>query len=190
MHRGTLPLGWLAVVLNECWPILLLLITLLLWLFPDGRLPGGRWHRPARVAAAGWLLVALATSSRGVLVVAGHDVRSHANGDLANPLPGALLVLSVVVIVGTLANWTAWLVIQIPTYRHADGERREQLKWLYSGAAIFGVAPGNRPERRHPSTCPCQHRPVRRVKVPAGGGEEPGRCERLVSGVRPRASAL
>jgi len=135
MHREALPLGWLAVVLTQGWPILLLLITLLLWLFPDGRLPEGRWHRPARIAAVGWLLVALATSSRGVLVVAGHDVRIQANGDLANPLPGALLVLSVVVIVGTLANWTAWLVIQIPTYRHADGERREQIKWLYSGGA-------------------------------------------------------
>jgi multisubunit Na+/H+ antiporter MnhC subunit len=140
MRHGSLPLGWLAVVLNEFWPIVLFLVTLLLWLFPDGKLPGGRWHRPARVAAAGWLLVTLATSSRGVLAVAGHDVRIHTNGDLANPLPRALVVLSVVVIVGTLASWTAWLVIQIPTYRHASGERRQQLKWLYSGAAIFVTA--------------------------------------------------
>jgi len=140
MHHGALPLGWLAVALNEFWPIALLLVTLLLWLFPDGRLPEGRWHRPARVAAVGWLLVALATSSRGVLVVARHDVRIHVNGDLANPLPTALLVLSVVVIVGTLVSWTAWLAIQVPTYRHANGEHREQLKWLYSGAAIFVAA--------------------------------------------------
>jgi hypothetical protein len=140
MHHGTLPLGWAAVVINEFWPILLLLITLLLWVFPDGKLPAGRWHRPARIAAVGWLLVALATSSRGVLVVTGHDVRVHANGDLANPLPVALGVLSVVVIVGTLASWTAWLAIQIPTYRHASGEHRQQLKWLYTGAAIFVAA--------------------------------------------------
>jgi hypothetical protein len=25
----------------------------------------------------------------------------------------------------------------VPAYRHADGERRQQLKWLYGGAAIF-----------------------------------------------------
>ena len=139
MHHGALPLGWLGVVIDECWPILLYLITLLLWLFPDGRLPGGRWHRPAMVAAVGWLLVALAASSRGVLVAAAHDIRIRANGDLANPLPGASLVLSVVVIVGTLASWTAWLAVQIPTYRHAGGEHRQQLKWLYSGAAIFVI---------------------------------------------------
>ena len=140
MHHGTLPLGWIAVVLKECWPMFLVLTTLLLWLFPDGTLPAGRWHRPAAVAAVGWLLVGLATSSRGVLVAAGHDVRIQASGDLANPLPGALRVLDVVVIAGTLASWTAWLAIQVPTYRHASGEHRQQLKWLYSGAAIFVVS--------------------------------------------------
>ena len=46
MHHGALPLGWVAVVLQECWPMFLVLITLLLWLFPDGTLPAGRWHRP------------------------------------------------------------------------------------------------------------------------------------------------
>ena len=137
VHHGALPLGWVAVGLKECWPMFLVLISLLLWLFPDGTLPGGRWHRPAAVGAVGWLLVGLATSSRGVLVAAGHDVRLQASGDLANPLPGALRVLDVVVIVGTLASWTAWLAIQIPTYRHASGEHRQQLKWLYSGTAIF-----------------------------------------------------
>jgi len=140
MHHGALPLGWVAVVLKECWPMFLVLVTLLLWLFPDGTLPAGRWHRPAAVAAVGWLLVGLATSSRGVLVAAGHDVRIQAGGDLANPLPGALRVLDVVVIAGTLASWTAWLAIQVPTYRHASGEHRQQLKWLYSGAAIFVVS--------------------------------------------------
>jgi hypothetical protein len=140
MHHGTLPLGWIAVVLKECWPMFLVLTTLLLWLFPDGTLPAGRWHRPAAVAAVGWLLVGLATSSRGVLVAAGHDVRIQASGDLTNPLPGALRVLDVVVIAGTLVSWTAWLAIQVPTYRHASGEHRQQLKWLYSGAAIFVVS--------------------------------------------------
>jgi hypothetical protein len=138
-HHGTLPLGGLAVVLEECWPMFLVLVTLLLWLFPDGTLPAGRWHRAASVAAVGWLLVGLATSSRGVLVAAG-DVRIQADGDLANPLPGAFRVLGVVVIAGTLVSWTAWLALQIPAYRHASGEYRQQLKWLYSGAGIFVIS--------------------------------------------------
>jgi hypothetical protein len=140
MHHGALPLGWVAVVLKECWPMFLVLVTLLLWLFPDGTLPAGRWHRLAVVVAVGWLLVGLATSSRGVLVAAGGDVRIQASGDLANPVPAALRVLDVVVIAGTLASWGAWLAIQVPTYRHASGEHRQQLKWLYSGAGIFVVS--------------------------------------------------
>jgi hypothetical protein len=140
IHHGTLPLGWLAVVLQECWPMFLVLTSLLLWLFPDGTLPAGRWHRPAALAAVGWLLAGLATSSRGVLVAAAGDVRIQASGNLAGPVPEALRVLDVVVIAGTLASWTAWLAIQVPTYRHASGEHRQQLKWLYSGAAIFVVS--------------------------------------------------
>jgi hypothetical protein len=139
-HRGALPLGWLAVVLQECWPMFLVLISLLLWLFPNGTLPKGRWHRPAAVAAVGWLLIGLATSSRGVLVAAGGDVRIQASGSLAGPVPGALRVLDVVVIAGTLVSWTAWLAVQVPTYRRASGEYRQQLKWLYGGAAIFVVS--------------------------------------------------
>jgi hypothetical protein len=84
--------------------------------------------------------VAVAMSSRGMLIVAGHDVRIKANGDIANPLPEALRVLSVVVIVGTLISWLVWLAAQIPTYRHASGDHLQQLKWLYSGAAIFVVS--------------------------------------------------
>ena len=31
----------------------------------------------------------------------------------------------------------AWLAVQVPRYRRADDERRQQLKWLYSGAVVF-----------------------------------------------------
>lgn len=64
MHHGSLPVGWVAVVLEECWPMFLVLTTLLLRLFPNGTLPPGRWHRAATIGAAGWLLFGLATSSR------------------------------------------------------------------------------------------------------------------------------
>jgi divalent metal cation (Fe/Co/Zn/Cd) transporter len=140
MHNGTLPLGWLAVVLEEDWPIFLVSVTLLLWLFPDGTLPSGRWHRAAEAAAIGWVLVALATFSRGVLVAAGGDVRIQADGSLANPSPAVFRVLGGVVTIGAVVSWVAWLASQIPTYRHASGVHRQQLKWLYSGAVIFVTA--------------------------------------------------
>ena len=137
MHHGTLPLGGAAVILSECWPLFLIFTAILLWIFPDGTLPPGRWRRPAAALLAAGLLIALAASTSGLLVVAGHDVRLQANGDLANPVSAAQDVLFEVVIAGTLVAWLAWLVIQIPTYRRASGERRQQLKWLYSGAGIF-----------------------------------------------------
>ena len=139
MHHGTLPLGWVAVVLQECWPLFLLFIAILLWIFPDGRLPSGRWHRWSVVLVIIGLLIGLAASSPGLLAVTSHDVRVKASGDLATPLPLVVDVLAGVVIVATLVSWVTWLVFQIPTYRRADGERRQQLKWLYSGAASFVV---------------------------------------------------
>jgi len=51
MHHGTLPLGSLAVVLDTPWPLSLFSIAVLLWLFPDGKMPAGRWRRPSRVLA-------------------------------------------------------------------------------------------------------------------------------------------
>jgi hypothetical protein len=137
LHRGTLPLGGLAVVVQEWWPMLLFGITLLLWIFPDGTLPSGRSRRPAVVLFAAGLLVSLAASTSGVRLVAEHDIHVKTNGDLAHPVPAAYVVLFAVVIASTVISWVSWLVIQVPTYRHADGERRQQLKWLYSGATVF-----------------------------------------------------
>jgi hypothetical protein len=34
----------------------------------------------------------------------------------------------------------AWLAVQVPRYRRSAGERRQQFKWLYTGAAIFAVS--------------------------------------------------
>jgi divalent metal cation (Fe/Co/Zn/Cd) transporter len=140
MRHGTLPLGGAAVILNETWPLLLCFVSILLWIFPDGTLPPGRWHRRAVVLLVAGLVIALAASTSGVLAVAGHYVRIQANGDLGGHRPEALVVLFVAVIAATLISWLAWVVLQVPTYRHASGERRQQLKWLYSGAAILVVS--------------------------------------------------
>jgi hypothetical protein len=46
----------------------------------------------------------------------------------AVPRPRRLLVIA-----GTVASLLAWLVVQVPRYRHAGGERRQQL-WTGSSA--------------------------------------------------------
>jgi hypothetical protein len=104
--------------------------------FPDGRLPGGRWRRPSVILVVVGLLLGVAESLSGVVNVARHDVRITPTGDLVSSAGGVFVFLAFAVVALSLIAWLAWLAVQVPTYRRADGERRQQLKWLYSGAAI------------------------------------------------------
>lgn len=55
----------------------------LLWLFPDGRVPAGRWHKVSvAVATAGLLLGVATTVGPGLAAVAGHDVHIDVGGNL------------------------------------------------------------------------------------------------------------
>ena len=140
MHHGTLPLGGVVVVLGDSWPLWLPLIAILLWLFPDGRLPPGRWHRTAVALVATGILLGLAASAPAVVAVAGHDVRIDASGSLTTEQGGAWFVLQTAVAVGAIAAFLAWLVVQVPSYRRSVDQRRQQLKWLYSGGTVFLVS--------------------------------------------------
>jgi hypothetical protein len=140
MHPGTVPFGWVSVVVQELWPLFLVLIAILLWVFPDGRLPGGRWRRPSVILVVVGLLLSVATSLSGVVRVARHDVRITATGDLVGSSGLVFTILAFTVVALALAAWLAWLTVQFPAYRRADGERRQQLKWLYNGAAITLIA--------------------------------------------------
>jgi len=139
IHHGALPLGWLAVVLGQAWPLFLFLIAVLLWLFPDGRLPAGRWRRPAVAAFTAGALLALAACGSGVAAVAGHDIHVNATGSLTTEQNGFWNILHSTLVLGVLASWLVWLAAQVPRYRRAAGERRQQLKWLYSGAVVLVI---------------------------------------------------
>ncbi len=140
MHHGTLPLGWLAVTIGEAWPVFLFLIAVLLWLFPDGRLPAGRWRRTAIIALVAGALLALAAAGSGVAAAAGHDIRVNATGSLLTDQGGVWNILHSALAVAVVASWLTWLAVQVPRYRHAAGERRQQLKWLYSGAVVLVIS--------------------------------------------------
>ena len=140
MHHGMLPLGWLALTIGAAWPLFLLLIAVLLWLFPDGRLPVGRWRRPAVIALCAGVLLGLAASGSGVAAVVRHDIRVNASGSLLTEQNGIWNVLHSALVIAVVASWLAWLVVQVPRYRRAGGERRQQLKWLYSGAVVLVIS--------------------------------------------------
>jgi MFS family permease len=140
MHHGTLPLGGLAVTVGATWPLFLLLIAVVLWLFPDGRLPTGRWRRTAVIALIAGVLLGLAASGSGVAAAAGHDIRVNATGSLLTEQGGIWNILHSALVIAVAASWLTWLAVQVPRYRRAAGERRQQLKWLYSGAVVLVIS--------------------------------------------------
>jgi hypothetical protein len=148
LHLGRLPLGWVAVLLNAGWALAFIFLGAAVVLFPDGRLPSRHWRWPWRIyltlsaVGAGGAVVILLTA------VARHHVQIDSSGDLAtidHPTGAAALW-------GAIKNvWFVVLVIcvvaaviqQAAGYRRASGVRRQQLKWVASGATvcvICGVA--------------------------------------------------
>ncbi|HEY6278341.1 MAG TPA: hypothetical protein VIX86_18650 [Streptosporangiaceae bacterium] len=134
--------GPAMLVLSQLFSDSLLGFPLVILLFPDGRLPSRRWR---------WVLwVYLAITGAAVLAVSfavlglaiGHHVVLQANGNLASlgrwstawvvPVQAAFLITVAVF-------WLAAIGRQALSWRRSTGERRQQLKWLASGAAICGV---------------------------------------------------
>ena len=142
LHQGTLPLGRLAIALQATWASGLVLVAGVLWLFPDGHLPTGRWRRVGGALWAAGLLFGVLSFVPLVMAAAGHTVRVDVNGGpVALDHPAGIGLVGVVAeniaFFALIISWVVWLAVQVPKYRKSSGERRLQLKWLYSGAAVF-----------------------------------------------------
>jgi len=145
VDRGALPLGKVAVLAEAIAFVIAVLFGLVVLLFPDGRLPARRW-RP--VLWAYLLSCALFMAYQFIgqsTVFAVRHLRVDLTGSpLNNPEPAGAVAgvadvgqrFSVVI----LACWVCFVARQVISYRHAAGERRQQLKWLMSGGAICVVA--------------------------------------------------
>jgi hypothetical protein len=133
MRHGTLPLGWLAILLQPSWAAAVALAGLCLLLFPDGHFPSRRWRPVGWVyRAAGGLWVAGACAiSAGALIA--HDVHINADGDLsALDSPAGTTawwgILGTAFFALIAVSWLAWLAGQVLGYRRQPAERRQQLK--------------------------------------------------------------
>jgi hypothetical protein len=137
IHHQTPHLGWLTVV-DSAWPMLLVLLAILLWLFPDGQLPAGRWRKASAAMLAAGVVLGLAAWASGVLAVAANSFQIEVGGPSAtvNGTNGTGGGIQPVLVLAVWASWLVWLAVQVPRYRRAGGERRQQLKWLYSGAGV------------------------------------------------------
>jgi hypothetical protein len=121
-----------------------IVIPLVIMLFPGGHLPPGRWRWAVWAYLA--LTVPAPLSALGVAVGAlvGHHVHVLSDGQLAQVenTPASMAWFSVVGTVfffGLLAGWVGALGRQVVSWRRSSGERRQQLKWLLSGAAVCGI---------------------------------------------------
>jgi hypothetical protein len=77
-----------------------------------------------------------------LILVAGHHVDLQASGNLASlgRFGTAWVIPATEVFFVTVgAFWLAVIGRQALSWRRSDGERRQQLKWLASGAAVCGV---------------------------------------------------
>ena len=140
-----LPLAVAAVFLALYWCPLIATLPLLILLFPDGRLPSRRW----RPVLWGYLAVAacwpVSVYAVAISAVATGDVRIVSGGDLrAVDFPAGssawLGSVEAVILPVMAVFWLVFVARQVLSWRHADGERRQQLKWLMSGAAVCMAA--------------------------------------------------
>jgi hypothetical protein len=141
LHHGSLPLGWVAVLLQPGWAPAIALFGLTVLLFPDGRLPSRRWRWALWAYLAVAALWIAGTVVISVWAIAGHHVQVDSGGNLLaidHPTGWAAWWGTVQGLFFPLLGvcWLASLAGQVLSYRRSSGERREQLKWLIGGSAI------------------------------------------------------
>lgn len=135
--EARLATGLVYALGNAVWPVNLGLGSLLLFIFPDGRLPSPRW-RPVF-----WLDVAciVAMALAGALYPGALDATSS----VANPIgiAGLRPLLDVFNAVGHLLFGPlvlAAMLSVIVRYRRATGAQRQQIKWFVYGATLMVAA--------------------------------------------------
>ena len=137
-HGYRLPLGAVGLACDGLWSAGLALFLVVILLFPDGTLSSGFWRWALRAYGALYaaLLVALGVATAAAL--AAHPVRVDATGGLAaldNPA-GAFATVYHVLLLALLAVWAGFIGYQVLSWRRSAGVRRQQVKWLASGAAV------------------------------------------------------
>jgi len=150
LHHGALPLGRVAIAFQPGWSMGMVFIAGLLWLFPEGHLPSGRWRRVGGLLFASGIVWALVMYASWVAVAVGSGLRVEADGSpsvidhppTSQPLWVLWIIIQNIGFIALVLSWLIWLVVQIPKYRRSSGDRRLQLKWLYAGAGVFVITFG------------------------------------------------
>jgi hypothetical protein len=138
-----LPLGLPALAVNQLWGPGLELFGLVVLLFPDGSLGSVGWRAVLCAYLGVYVLSVLSLAVATGLAFAQHPVRVDSTGGLTatdNPV-GWYAVVSHALLLAMLVFIVAFIARQILSWRRSSGERRQQLKWLASGAAVMVAGP-------------------------------------------------
>jgi hypothetical protein len=141
-HRGALPFGPVAVILEPAEFLVAALSGLAVLLFPDGRSPTRRWRWVLWVFLAASAAYTARLVAGQVLAVQRHSLRIGPSGaPLFAPVPGRGWAVPGWIAGGlVLACWLLFVGRQVASYRRSTGNRRQQLKWLIGGAACCVLA--------------------------------------------------
>jgi hypothetical protein len=132
------PFGPAALALDQLWTLGLVLFVAVIALFPDGQLrsPVSRWAMLAFWAAYAVLLVASVAKTAGALAARPIHVDSQGGLSVIDNPAGWFAVAQHVPMLVVLALALGFILQHALSWRRASGERRQQLKWLASGAAV------------------------------------------------------
>jgi hypothetical protein len=144
LHHGGLALGWVALLAQPAWAAAIVLTGLIVFLFPDGRLPSPRWRWvlwPYLGVAALW---AAGTAAVTVGAIVGHTIAVDSGGNLllsAHPTGFAAWWRAFGSLFFPLLalGWMAAAAAQALSWRRATAQRRQQLNWLLAGSVVAGA---------------------------------------------------
>jgi signal transduction histidine kinase len=129
-------LRWMAWLSSWPWPLAIgVLLTFLLLLFPDGRLPSRRWRPVAWASGAAIALVCIATA-----LMPGRLDGTPATNPIG--IPGAGRFLDAAAGTGFLALTVlsvASVASLLVRFRRSVGEERKQIAWFLFAAALLVV---------------------------------------------------
>jgi hypothetical protein len=134
-----LPFGVVGILLDSSWFVGNGALALVILLFPDGALPSPRWRWVL------WPYLAItacytAITYINVISTPGHDARIDSSGTLTPDPAGWFATVTKLSGAVFAAFWLSFVAAQVLSWRHSSGERRQQLKWLMSGAAALAVS--------------------------------------------------
>jgi len=138
LHHGALPLGLVAVfIAGSLSFVAFLLVAPALLLFPEGRMPSERWRwvfwtyvALGFMFVAGQVIAEFGIIGQRIQIGIGGTATNNPTGVLGDFQASFLLFFALILI------YLSWIAYQIRHFRRSSGERRQQLKWVGTGAAI------------------------------------------------------